>query len=87
MRPSGREPVTRDDPPVFLWYPKYVGVHVAGDRQLDPTYSAVSGVKLADALRARDIEVVLSYSAKPNTQYGSMQAFMISKLKGVPRSR
>jgi hypothetical protein len=49
--------------------------------QPDATHSAVHGPKLAEALRAAGVEVVLTYPASPDPNYPTMASFLIAKLR------
>jgi acetyl esterase/lipase len=75
------EHVTPDDPPIFMEYPKEKGQPVIGAVQPDATHSAVHGLKLAEALRAAGVEVVLTYPASPDPHYPTMASFLIAKLR------
>jgi acetyl esterase/lipase len=77
---SPMEHVSRDDPPVFLWFPKQVGIPTIGEPQPDPTHSAIFGMKLVEALNRVGVEAVISYPAAPDTRYGTMEKFIIAKL-------
>jgi acetyl esterase/lipase len=75
------ELVTKDDPPVYLEYPKQDKPPVVGEKQTDATHSAIYGVKLEEKLKAAGIECVLTYPGKKDETYGSMVKFLIAKLK------
>lgn len=74
------ELVTSDDPPIYLDYPGQKSEPQQGQVEPDPTHSAMYGVKLAEKLREKNVEVVLSYRQKPESKYGSPEKFMIKKL-------
>jgi hypothetical protein len=74
------ELVTKDDPPIYLSYPKQKSQPVAGQEEVDPTHSAMYGVKLAEKLDATGIEAVLAYPGKPDEKYGSIEKFLVEKL-------
>ncbi len=76
------ELVTKDDPPVFLAYPNQDRPPVAGEKQKDPTHSAVYGVKLAERLKAVGVECIVAYPGGPKSKYAGINAFLIAKLKG-----
>jgi acetyl esterase/lipase len=76
------ELVTKDDPPVFLAYPGQKKPPVVGEKQADPTHSAVYGLKLAERMKAAGVECVLSYPGAPKSKYANANAFLIAKLKG-----
>jgi acetyl esterase/lipase len=75
------ELVTKDDPPIFMEYPSQKVPPVVGETQVDPTHSAVLGLKLAEKLRAVGVEVVLVYPGHSNPQYKNSVQFLIDRLK------
>jgi acetyl esterase/lipase len=75
------ELVTADDPPIYLDYPNQKTPPARGQREADPTHSAMYGVALQEKLREAGVEAVLSYPGHEDTKYGSIQAFLIAKLK------
>lgn len=74
------EHATSDDPPVFLDYPKQTTPPVPGTPQPDPTHSAIYGIKLADRLRDRGVEAVVTWPGQADATYGSTTAFLVKKL-------
>ena len=72
--------VTKDDPPIGLFYG---GVKDAkpGESHPDPTHSPVMGMKLAEKLKEVGVDVVLSYTGHPNSQYANATAYLIDRLK------
>jgi acetyl esterase/lipase len=76
------ELVTTDDPQIYLDYPNQKQPPMLGQKESDPTHSAMYGVKLAEKLQATGIEAVLSYPGAKDEKYGSVTAFLIAKLKG-----
>jgi acetyl esterase/lipase len=74
------ELVSKDDPPLYLDYPNQKSPPMAGQREADPTHSAMYGVKLAEKLKAAGIEVVVAYPGNKDEKYGSIQTFLIEKL-------
>src|SRR6266542_941123 len=50
------EHVSKDDPPIFLEYPSQKVPPVVGEKQTDPTHSAVLGLKLQERLRDAGVE-------------------------------
>lgn len=74
------ELVSKDDPPVFLNYPKQTTPPVVGQPEADPTHSAMYGVKLAERLETLGVEVVVSYPGHQDETYGSSRQFLINKL-------
>jgi acetyl esterase/lipase len=75
------ELVSKDDPPIFLDYPNQRTPPVIGENQPDPTHSAIYGIKLLEKLKEAGVEGVLSYPGHKDEKYGSIQAFLIAKLK------
>ena len=75
------ELVTKDDPPIYLDYPNQKTPPVLGQKELDPTHSAIYGVKLVEKLGPLGIEAVLSYPEHKDEKYGSINKFLITKLK------
>ena len=53
---------------------------VVGEKQADPTHSAVMGLKLEERLKAVGVEVVLVYPGRTNAQYKTSQDFLIDRL-------
>jgi acetyl esterase/lipase len=76
------ELVSKDDPPVFLAYPGQDKPPVAGEKQKDPTHSAVYGIKLAERLKEAGVECVVTYPGGPKSKYAGVADFLIAKLKG-----
>jgi acetyl esterase/lipase len=74
------ELVTADDPPIYLDYPNQKRPPAAGQEEADPTHSAMYGVKLAEKLTSAGTEVIVSYPARQDKKYGSINAFLIEKL-------
>jgi acetyl esterase/lipase len=75
------EHVTKDDPPIFMEYPGQKVSPVVGEKQTDPTHSAVLGLKLAEKLRTVNVEVILVYPGHPDPRYRSSADFLIERLK------
>ena len=61
------EHVTKDDPPIGLYYGGVKGAKV-GESHPDPTHSPILGVKLAEKLKAAGVEVVFHSNTEPNEQ-------------------
>lgn len=74
------ELVTKDDPPIYMDYPRQKTTPKMGQKEPDPTHSAMYGVKLAEKLKLAGVEVVLTYPEKKDTEYGSPTKFLIEKL-------
>src|SRR5262245_43839593 len=75
------ELVTSDDPPIYLDYPNQRTPPKVGQKETDPTHSAMYGVKLAEKLQSAGVEVVVSYPGHEDQKYGSITKFLITKLK------
>jgi acetyl esterase/lipase len=75
------ELVSSDDPPIYMEYPRQATPPAVGQKETDPTHSAMYGVKLAEKLQSAGVEVVLSYPGHEDQKYGSMVNFLIAKLK------
>jgi hypothetical protein len=72
--------VTKDSPPIGLYYGGEKGAKV-GESRPDPTHSPILGIKLAEKLKATGVEVVFHSNTEPNTQLPNTQAFLIEYLK------
>lgn len=75
------ELVTTDDPPIYLDYPNQKKPPVIGQAEPDPTHSAIYGIKLVEKLNSAGVEAVLSYPSHDENKYGSVNKFLIEKLK------
>jgi acetyl esterase/lipase len=75
------EHVSKDDPPIFMEYPSQKVPPVVGEKQADPTHSAVMGLKLAEKLRAAGVEVILVYPGHPNPHYKNSAQYLLDRLK------
>lgn len=78
---SAIEHVSKDDPPIFMIYPSQKVPPVVGEKQTDPTHSAVLGLKLAEKLKAAGVEVVLVYPGHTEGKYKDIASFLIDHLK------
>jgi acetyl esterase/lipase len=78
---SPMELVSSDDPPIYLDYPNQKTPPAVGQKEADPTHSAMYGVKLAEKLQSAGIEVVVAYPGHEDQKYGSITKFLIAKLK------
>jgi acetyl esterase/lipase len=74
------ELVSKDDPPIYLDYPRQDKPPKTGQEEKDPTHSAMYGLQLADRLEDVGVEAVLSYPGHKDEKYGSIEAFLIAKL-------
>lgn len=78
---SPMEHVTKDDPPIYLFYNKYSTPPVVGTTQANATHSAVMGIKLEEKLKAAGVEVILVHQDRPNTEYPTAVSFLIDRLR------
>lgn len=72
--------VSKDDPPIYLDYPDQKQSPAKGQKEPDPTHSAMYGVGLAERLEDAGVEVELAYPGHEDKKYGSINKFLISKL-------
>jgi acetyl esterase/lipase len=72
--------VSKDDPPIGLYYGGVKGAKV-GEVHPDPTHSPILGMKLAEKLREAGVEVVYHSNTTPNEQFPTAAAFLIGHLK------
>ncbi len=75
------EHVSKNDPPIGLYFTKQETPPKVGTNQKDPTHSAVMGITLAEKLKSNGVEVVLVHQDMPNTTLPSSAAFLIEYLK------
>jgi acetyl esterase/lipase len=75
------EHVSKDDPPIFMEYPSQKVPPVVGEKQVDPTHSAVLGMKLAEKLRAVGVEVILVYPGQTHPQHANSAQYLIDRLR------
>ncbi|MDP1590894.1 MAG: alpha/beta hydrolase [Prosthecobacter sp.] len=75
---SPYELVSKDDPPVYLFYS---GVPAIGQPQKDPTHTANYGVKLQEHCQAIGSECELVYPNAPNVKHKTIAEFLIATLK------
>ncbi len=72
------EHVSKDDPPIGLFYGGEVPV--VGASPKDPTHSGIMGVKLAEKLKATEVDVVLVHPERTHPTYKSTTDFLIDRL-------
>lgn len=75
------ELVTKDDAPVYLDYPNQKSPPMIGQKEADPTHSAMYGVQLAKKMEETGVEAVVSYPGHKDEKYGSIANFLMTKLK------
>lgn len=73
--------VSKDDPPIALFYGRQDTPPVVGTAQKDPTHSAVMGIKLAEKLKSVGVECVLVHQDQPHPKYKSSTDYLLEKLK------
>lgn len=71
--------VTKDDPPIGLYYTGVKGAKV-GEEHPDPTHSPILGIKLAEKLKATGVEVEFQSASEPNAKFPNATAFLIDHL-------
>lgn len=72
--------VTKDDPPIGLYYGGVKGAKV-GETHPDPTHSPILGVKLAEKLKETGVPVEFHSNTEPNAKLPNATAFLIEYLK------
>jgi acetyl esterase/lipase len=72
--------VTKDDPPIGLYYGGVKGAKL-GESHPDPTHSPILGVVLAEKLKATGVPVQLSTATEPNKEFPNANAFLLAHLK------
>ncbi len=75
------EHVSKDDPPIFLFYGTQPTPPVVGTKQKDPVHSAILGIKLAERLKAAAVEYVVVYQGHPDAHYKNATQFLIERLR------
>lgn len=71
--------VTKDDPPIGLYYTGTKGAKV-GESHPDPTHSPILGLKLAEKLKENGIEVTFHSNTDPNKDLPTAASYLIEKL-------
>jgi len=77
------EHVTKDDPPVALFYGRRRGggeVPVVGTSPKDPTHSGIMGIKLEERLKAVGVDVVLVHPGRAHPMYNNFTEYLIDRL-------
>lgn len=73
------EHVTKDDPPIGLFYGGDKDAKV-GDSPKDPTHSPILGIKLEEKLKATGVDAILVYPGRPSNKYKSSADYLIDRL-------
>jgi acetyl esterase/lipase len=73
------EHVSKDDPPIGLFYGGDKDAKV-GDRPKDPTHSPILGIQLAEKLKAAGVDYVLVYPGHPHPKYRNSADYLIDHL-------
>lgn len=73
------EHVSKDDPPIGLFYGGDKDAKV-GDSPKDPTHSPILGLKLEEKLKATGVDVVFVYPGRPNEKYKNSADYLIERL-------
>ena len=74
--------VTRDDPPVYLFY---TVAPALGQPQKDPTHTSNFGVKLQEHCRANGVACELVYPGAPGVKHATTQDYLIATLTAPRR--
>src|SRR5262245_18626878 len=77
---SAIESVTKDDPPIGLYYGGVKGAK-RGESHSDPTHSPMLGLLLAERLTSAGVEHVMVWVDQPNPRMPNSSAFLIEYLK------
>jgi acetyl esterase/lipase len=72
------EHVTKDDPPIALFYTGEKPV--VGASPKDPTHSGIMGVKLEEKLKAVGVEVILVHPERTHPMYKNSTEYLIDRL-------
>jgi hypothetical protein len=73
------EHVSKDDPPIALFYGGDKDAKV-GDSPKDPTHSPILGIKLKEKLERVGVEVILVYPGHPHKKYKNSTEYLIDRL-------
>ena len=72
------EHVSKDDPPIGLFYGGEIPV--VGSSPKDPTHSAIMGLKLEERLKALGVDMVLVCPGRPDPPYANSTEYLIDRL-------
>ncbi|MFN9713467.1 MAG: alpha/beta hydrolase fold domain-containing protein [Planctomycetota bacterium] len=73
--------VSKDDPPIFLEYPKQAAQPVLGGKEPDPTHSAMYGVQLQKACKSAGVRCDLVFPENKDSEFSNSNEFLIYHLK------
>jgi acetyl esterase/lipase len=73
--------VSPGDPPIFMEYGGQKTPPVKGEKQDDPTHSALLGMLLMEKLQDAKVEAILVYPGHPHEKYKNSADFLIDRLK------
>lgn len=73
--------VTKDDPPVFMEFPSQKAPPVKGEKQTDPTHSALLGLILMERLKEAGVEGIIVYPGHEHEKYKTSADYLIDRLK------
>jgi len=73
------EHVSKDDPPIGLFYGGEKPV--VGSSPKDPTHSGIMGIKLEERLKAAGVDVVLVHPGVENPKYKNSTEYLIDRLR------
>jgi acetyl esterase/lipase len=73
------EHVSKDDPPIGLFYRGDKDAKV-GDSPKDPTHSPILGIKLKERCEAAGVDVILVYPGHPNKKYKNTTEYLVDHL-------
>jgi acetyl esterase/lipase len=73
--------VTKDDPPVFLFYGNAKAATVKGESKEDPTHAPLLGAILMEKLTAEGVEGIFVHPGMPHPKYKSSADYLIYRLK------
>ena len=76
------EHASKDDPPIYLYYPSQKKPPVMGENQDDPTHSAVMGLALQEKLARLGVEVHLNCPTMPSKAAKNSYDFLFDRLTG-----
>jgi acetyl esterase/lipase len=73
--------VNAGDPPIFMEFPSQKVPPVKGEKQADPTHSALLGMILLEKLNDAKIEGIIVYPGHPHEKYKGSVDYLIDRLK------